>query len=357
MLDQIAAFCAELRATYGLRLGPAEIADALRALAVVGVGDVCAVRRALRLVCSASPEEAARFDEAFDAFFLGVCNVRRPVTVWTEAAPEAPPTADEPPSPEVWRALVARYSPARSPAPEPPAIGRDASGDYGRAAGRLIAEVRRGRSRRWRPAARGPRLDPRRTLRASLRTAGDQVVLRHLAHPRRNPRFVLVFDGSRSMAPYAELMLGFAAALVRRTSRARVLLFSTDVRDVTRELRAVHRRGARSLDDLGAAWGGGTRIGAALHGVTRAGARWLSPDTTVLVFSDGLDSGGEVELRAALHAMRRAGADVWWLHPHAGAPGFAPATAALRTAAPFVGAFIGVPDVAALSALRRRAGD
>ncbi len=349
MLEQIAAFCAELRDRAGLRLGPGEVADALRAIELVGVADVRAVRRALRAVCAGSPEEAARFNTTFDAFFLGLhapdpaAAVIAPVIVSVAEQSEAKSNDHE--QPEDWDALVARYSPAARSS-DPPTVQPDTTGAYGRDAARLIAGVRRGRSRRWRPAPRGPRLDPRRTLHASLRTAGDPVVLRHLAHPPRNPRFVLILDGSRSMAPYAEPMLGFAAALARRTARARVVLFSTAVRDVTRELRAVHRLGARALPDLGAAWGGGTRIAAALRAFTRgAGARWLAPDTTVLIVSDGLDSGGAADLRAALHAMRRAGADVWWLHPHAGIAGFVPATEALRAAAPFVSVFAGLRTV------------
>jgi len=351
VVEALLAFCAELRERHAFRIGPGEEADALRALELVGVEDERRARSTLRTVLCTSRDELARFEVAFDAFFLDRNPDRaraRPLIV-SEAQRSAAKSNDQD-LVESWPALIARYSPAAG-AGEAPEIARDSAGDFARAASRLIASVRRGRSRRWHPQPRGPRLDERRTLRASLRTAGDPVLLRRLGHPHRNPRFVLILDGSRSMTPHADVMLGFAEALVRRSLRVRVLLFSTEVRDVTRDLRAVHRAGARALERLGAAWGGGTRIGAALRTFVRDGARWLSPDTTVLVFSDGLDGAGGEDLRRALHAIRRAGAETWWVHPHADAPGFTPATAALRIAAPYITAFLGFP---ALSVIRNQ---
>jgi uncharacterized protein len=196
--------------------------------------------------------------------------------------------------------------------------------------------VRLGRSRRWAPSRSGPRFDLRRTLRAALRTGGDPVALHRLGPPRRNPRFVVLIDGSRSMAEHASPSLQFAHALCRRTRRAHAFVFSTEMHDVTGALRDPRQAG-RALRDLGDAWGGGTRIGANLTAFVRASAaQQLQPDTVVLIASDGLDAGDTAALERAMRALRRKSAAVVWLHPHAAGPNFRPAAAGIRTALPYV---------------------
>ncbi len=144
----------------------------------------------------------------------------------------------------------------------------------------------------------GERFDLRRTLRASLRTGGDALEPRALGHPLRNPRFVVLLDGSRSMSEHAPKMLQFAYALAKRSRRADVFLFSTKLQDVTRNLRDADPRQSYRLDDLGEAWGGGTRIGASLTEFVRAYGARLTSDTFAIVVSDGLDVGEIGRLRA-----------------------------------------------------------
>ncbi len=196
--------------------------------------------------------------------------------------------------------------------------------------------MRLGRSRRWTPSRSGPRFDLRRTLRAALRTGGDPVALHRLGPPRRNPRFVVLIDGSRSMADHAGPSLQFAHALCLRTRRAHAFVFSTEMQSVTRALRDPQQAG-RALRDLGDAWGGGTRIGANLAAFVRASdTRLLQPETIVLIASDGLDAGDTEALERAMRALRRQSAAVVWLHPHAASTNFRPAAAGMRTALPYV---------------------
>ena len=200
----------------------------------------------------------------------------------------------------------------------------------------LVTRVRLGRSRRWKPQPRGVRFDVRRTLRASLHTGGDAMVLHRLGHPLRNPRFVVLLDGSRSMECYAGAMLLFALALCRRTRRADAFLFSTALRDVTRDLRDAARSGSYRLAGLGEAWGGGTRIGASLNAfVRRFGAR-LTSQTFVIIFSDGLDVGDIPELDHAMREIARRSAAIAWVNPHAGEPGYVPSARGMQAALPYV---------------------
>src|SRR5690606_18090944 len=119
-------------------------------------------------------------------------------------------------------------------------------------------------------------------------------------YKKQTVRCVLVCDGSRSMAPYTGVFLQFSFALSRLIPHTELYVFSTEVRRVTPALKAVRPPQMPSLAELGAEWGGGTRIGDALAQVMRDAGFRLSPVNTVaVVFSDGLDSGDPDGLRRA----------------------------------------------------------
>ena len=203
-------------------------------------------------------------------------------------------------------------------------------------ASRLVARLRVARSRRRTPRRDGDRIDLRRTLRASVETAGDPIDLRRTARAMRSARFVVFIDGSRSTSEYAGPMLQFTHALVRRSRRASAFVFSTGLRDVTAALRERDRAG-RSLDDLGDAWGGGTRIGDNLRTFLREhGARLLSRETLVFIFSDGLDVGNLDRLEGAMRELRGRCAGIVWLHPHAGAASFVPSARGMCVALRYI---------------------
>jgi uncharacterized protein with von Willebrand factor type A (vWA) domain len=382
LTNAVVAFVALLRRDHRFALGVNEAHDALRALEIVGVTQLERVRCALRLTCCASPEQIVAFEEAFDDFFLdarqGVPNPSyAPRHTRPGAAPpqdedapakrgkpespdddggDAPSVAGEPVAVEsadviAWRALRARYSPeaARAEPPEIPSAGFDRMLV---AAERLTSRLRLGRSRRWKPGQRGERFDLRRTLRASLRTGGEPLSLHRLHHPHRNPYVIILIDGSRSMAEHATPVLQFAAALCRRSRRARALIFSTELRDATFDLRG-YRFGER-LTKLGKAWGGGTRIGSSLLTFVRSDrARPICEDTLVIIFSDGLDAGDGAKLKLAMRELRRRAAAVVWLNPHALEAGYRPSAGGMRTALPYVSLFTSANDAAAFERLAR----
>jgi len=365
LTGNIADFTTELRTQYGFGAGHGETRDALRAADVVGVTDFARLRSALRAVYCSTPDEVGQFDAAFAAFFRQPRGVDQPDLLSRNTRPDrrpAPPeaaaaqqsgarparddTSDEAedehaprrvqdaPSDDpaaVWQALRARYSSGvgRTPPPRIDARGMDV---MLAAATRLVASLRIARSRRRRADRQGERVDLRRTLRASVATAGEPMVLHRTTRVRRAARFVILIDGSRSMADYAAPMLQFAYALCRRSLRANAFVFSTGLREITATLREPGPP-RRTLPDLGDAWGGGTRIGENLVTFLREyGSRLLSPETLVLIFSDGLDIGDLDRLDRAMRELRARSAGIVWLNPHAGTPNFAPSAGGMRTA-------------------------
>src|SRR5687767_12383745 len=68
--ENLAAFCEALRRQNGFRIGPGELHDAARALAIVDLADERAVRHALRSILSGTVDEVRAFDAAFAQFFF-----------------------------------------------------------------------------------------------------------------------------------------------------------------------------------------------------------------------------------------------------------------------------------------------
>jgi hypothetical protein len=386
--QNLLVFCEGLRQRE-FKIGPGEIADALRAIEALGVASIGRVQTALRLVCCAKAEDIEVFDRAFKEFFfpspMGVRQDGLPPL--EEPSPKKPgsdtaeqanqksehraqpsgeeqdpnlessavqrtPLDDEPNPADAYRALYAKYSALNAGSGDLD-IAPEGLEPMLRAAGELVNKLRLGHSRKWRPLPKGPRFDFRRTLRHSLSTGGDALHAYWRGHPRRNPRIVLLLDGSRSMNEHVQPLLQFGYGLAQRSQRVGVFVFSTELKDITLELRKLSGSlQAKRLEGLVYAWGGGTRIGACLNRFVREhGSRYLSPDTLVIVFSDGLDVGEPGLLEQTLRELKRRSAGIVWLNPHLARPEFKATARGMRVALPFIGTFTHANDAEALRGL------
>ncbi|MFC4454998.1 vWA domain-containing protein [Deinococcus sonorensis] len=378
----LTAFTRRLRQA-GLTVGPAETADALQAMGLLTLLDPLTQRDALRMILTARHSERATFDALFDQHFLQhdieeVPGASPPAASSPDAAPDTPPedadgletpqlhplgeTAgdDEQDAGDTARSLRSQLSPHAGQGEAPQAHADDLT-PLLHAASALVRQVRLGHARRWKAMPRGPRFDFRRTLHAALRTSGDPAQVRYQGHPRRRPRFLLVLDGSRSMAAHTGLLLRYAAALQLRSQQVELYTFSTGLTRLTPQLRLATRTHGRRLElqlpPLGDAWGGGTRIGESLLRLAHDEQARLSPDTLVLILSDGLDTGEPEVLARALRELRRRSGLLVWLNPLAGLPGYQPLARGMAAALPLVDVFAaadGVPALAALPGQLRR---
>ena len=381
----IRTFCAVLRRNYAFPLGPGETLLALQAVRAVGVSQARHVRAALRAVCCSRAEHLAVFDLAFDTHFLrstGPRPVRQdalpPVNLGWNPPPGAsrPDDSDPPGVPEQSRVRPvmqrrptddvksddlddsgasgpSRHDPDAQEDPEArqvvraaasgqqetgeaPELNADPDTAYDQAARTFLRHLHLRPARRWTPALRGMKLDPRRTLRATLGTDGEAIRLHWCSRPRRGASVVTLIDASRSMDDHATDALHFAAALSRLSQRAHTFSFSTQLRDLTPELRFQgSTQKPSTLAPLRATWGGGTRIGANLQTFLRGHAdRLLSPTTLVLIVSDGLEVGDTLPLTDAVRELARRTAAVVWLNPLAAHPAYLPSTRGMQAALP-----------------------
>ena len=190
---------------------------------------------------------------------------------------------------------------------------------------RLIPPRRR--SRRRRPARDGRTPDPRRTVRASMRTLGEPTELWWRQRRTRLRPLVLILDVSGSMTDYSRSLLQFAYSAQRAASRVEVFCFGTRLTRITRELE--HRRPDEALSRAAEAvvdWDGGTRIGESLAAFVRDwGRRGTSRGAIVVICSDGLDRGDPAVLDKALERLGRVCHRIVWLNPHKTGRGRLPA--------------------------------
>lgn len=370
--ENLIAFTEHLQhTTLRFNLGPGEVQDALLALGAIHLGNLQEVRLALKLVFCSNLEQERVFDDLFFQFFLPgrkrVATQPSPHKASTEGLDEtgepSQPTRINPSEAHLdphsplaqgkatlfedsdtndWaapllKAMFSRTAGRETSEVEIPQQDLDA---MLLAATRLVNQVRLGRSRRWNPAPKGGRINFRRTLRKALHTGGDPLYPAWEHHPKRQPRFVFVLDGSRSMQSYSDRLLQLSFALRMRCNRVEVFTFSTGLKRITRQLEKARSLAERPrISHLGQAWGGGTQIGESLLRLEQTYGGLLRGDTILIVASDGLDTGAPEVLDYALRQIYHRSAALIWLNPLLNSAGYDPGANCMKTALPYLDRF------------------
>jgi uncharacterized protein with von Willebrand factor type A (vWA) domain len=210
-------------------------------------------------------------------------------------------------------------------------------------------------SRRFRPARSGG-LDRARTVREMLRRAGEPTRLARRTRRDKPRRLVLLLDVSGSMAPYADALLRFGhAAVRRRPTQTEVFTLGTRLTRVTRALR--HRDPDAALRAAGAAipdWHGGTRLAESLRAfLDRWGRRGTARGAVVVLCSDGWERGDPAPLAEQVAGLSRLAYRLVWVNPHRGKPGYVPLAGGMAAALPYLDDFVAGHSLAALQELVR----
>jgi hypothetical protein len=351
----------------GVDAGTDRVIEAARALAALDATRRQDVYWAGRVTLCASPDDVARYDAVFEAYFSGqpVVGVQRreppplllPVAVVTPGEGQG---EDEHDMRAVAAASRTETLRERDVARMTPAERAELASLL--AAFRLPGELRR--SRRRVPARRG-RVDRARTVRALLGSGGEPARLRFTGRRERPRRVVLLVDVSGSMSAYADALLRFAhAASVRPVSGAapgqraggppvEVFTVGTRLTRVTEEMR--HRDPDRALADVAAAvpdWSGGTRLGDLLKAfLDRWGQRGMARGAIVVILSDGWERGDVHLLAGQMGRLHRLAHRVVWANPRKGQDGYQPLAAGMAAALPHVDQFVSGHSLEALERL------
>jgi uncharacterized protein with von Willebrand factor type A (vWA) domain len=327
------------------------------AVDILGVTEPRTAYWAGRLTLCGEPDDLPLYDAAFVAYFGGRLPARQP------ALPLAPTD----------RRPAGRFATGTGGEPADTAVGLSASSvevlrhrdvavlspaerDEVR---RLVALLAPGtaprRSRRYRPARAGV-VDRSRTVHRMLRHAGEATRLARRTRRDKPRRLVLLLDISGSMAPYADALLRFGHAAVRRNpSLTEVFTVGTRLTRVTRALR--HRDPQTALREAGKAipdWHGGTRLAGSLQAfLDRWGQRGTARGAVVVLCSDGWERGDPAALAGQVARLSRLAYRLVWVNPHRGKPGYAPLAAGMAAVLPYLDDFVAGHSLAALEELVR----
>jgi uncharacterized protein with von Willebrand factor type A (vWA) domain len=378
----------------GLPVGPDRCERLARALNVMDASSLAELRACALATMLSDPAQLATFDQVFMALF----GARAPAAALPAPVPLPSPeqAGTEDPAPDgldqadpgAWSAGMQRIdaSPAGADGteeelPEGPGLPRVASAAE-RLRGRDFSElsatelrqlvtlmreltlaVPPRRTRRYRQARDGKRLDLRGTLRQARRSGGETIRLARRA-PRVKPRrLVVLCDISGSMEPYARalLMLMYclnggqlrAAGPVRGQPRPEVFSFATRLTRLTSALAVASpdtmlaKAGEAAPD-----WSGGTRIGVAVKEFNdRYGTRGMARGAVVLIISDGWETGEPDLLGAQMARLHRVAHRIVWANPRTASPRYRPEVGGMAAAWPYCDAVVSAHNLDALDDL------
>ena len=355
----------------GLHVGPRQVLDAVEAVETAGIGRREDFYWTLRATLIKRHEEHEIFDQAFHVFWRNPKLLDKMMSLMLPQTEVPSVESEEEKSRRLAEALFGETALHREEEGE---IETDRSETFSgeevlrekdfekmslaelaeakTAIARLRLRMDEVRTRRTRPAANGPLIDMRATLRATLRSGGV-IPLKRRSPRRRTPPLVVLCDISGSMSAYARIFLHFLHALTNDRDRVHVFLFGTRLTHVTRELKhrdvdeALARVAARVED-----WDGGTRIGETLRRFNVDWARRvLGQGATVLLLTDGLDRDAGEGVAPEIARLHRSARRLIWLNPLLRYARFEPKALGVKALLPHVDEFRPVHNIASLAAL------
>jgi len=319
--------------------------DFLTAAALLGADDPGAVRVAGRSTLCAGPDDLARFDQIFEAFFNSRDGLprRRPATRTEPTLTQLPLDDAEGGDAEQVDDVVRAAASTTEVLRHRDVATLDPAEKHRLAA--LFATLRprpplrrTARHQRWH---RG-RIDASRTLRSSLRRMGEPAEIARRRRGMKPRRVVLLVDVSGSMSSYADALLRLAHRLTQGIGNVETFTIGTRVTHVTRAMRL--RDPERALVAAGETvpdWSGGTRLGETLRFfLDRWGQRGMARGAVVVVFSDGWERGDASVLAEQMARLGRIAHRVVWVNPHRGKDGYEAVQAGVLAALPFCDDFV-----------------
>ncbi|AEI04480.1 hypothetical protein CoxE (plasmid) [Afipia carboxidovorans OM5] len=361
----------------GFIVGLAEAGDALTVLSRPASLTPSRLRPALRALFCSNKSDWEKFDEIFDAFWLGrgMKSATRISGVLQKSPPgmESSRSGDRPGNPDgapdhVQRRIGLDHgTDENSPGLREGASRADslAKADFRHltnpddlaaahaVAARLAKAMRVRLTRREQSRRTGRRIDLRRTIHKNIAHGGMPLELVWRQRKHKPLRLVVLLDASGSMSMYSAVFLRFMHGILDNFREAEAFVFHTRLIHISPALR--ERDATRSVERmslLAQGVGGGTRIGESLATFNRWHAkRAIHSRTCVMIVSDGYDTGPAEQLEREMSALRRRCRRIAWLNPMIGWRGYAPEAAGMKAALPHVDLFAPAHNLESLQAI------
>lgn len=374
LADNITYFARTLRRA-GLPVGPAHTLKAVAAVRAAGVTKRSDFYWSLHASFVTKRDQFVIFDEAFHVFWQPRGLMDKMLEILSPTAPPPNKPLEKPKAGSQRVADAMAPGGIREPYSAPPEIEIDAKlsvsdkeilqkKDFGQMTAQEIAEARMAISalqlplhqvptRRLAPTHRAGLIDGRRTLRASQRSGGALIDLKHRGRQEKMPPVVALIDISGSMAQYSRLFLHFVHGLMGTRRRVHSFLFGTRLTNVTRQL--AMKDPDEALDACSQAvedWSGGTRIGTTLGRFNRDWSRRvLSGGPIILLMTDGLERDEAAGLGREMERLHKSCRRLIWLNPLLRFDGFEPRASGVQAILPHVDEFRAVHSLEAVAEL------
>ena len=220
---------------------------------------------------------------------------------------------------------------------------------------RRYATIARRKTKR---AKRGGQVDLRTSIRESVKFDGEVIRLRFKRKVPTHSRFVVVCDVSGSMEIYGVFLLNFLYHLHRlRMIRVESFVFSTYLQSLTKEFRSRHfPEMLRNVATHFTGWSGGTKIGAAIESLNESYATSITAKSTVIIMSDGWDTGDVALLEREMSRLRRRAKSVIWINPLKGDIEYEPLALGMAAARPYCDHFIAGHNIESFAKFARLLG-
>ena len=374
-LPNLMAFARALK-QLGVKVSLSQVLDASRSVDLVDLAEKKDFRAVLRANLILQKEDFPAFDMLFDCFWREMSYERVPMdTMEIQGTPndsQAPEGGDEEggleeaavesvpkenvPLENLDEFSVPTYSPQelmnRKDFSE---MSVEESRAIARAILLIATKIATQISRRKKIARKGNTVDPRWTMRRSMKYGGEIIDLVRRKRRIKKTRVVLLCDVSGSMDCYSRFLIQFMYGLQNELWGVETFVFSTSLSRITHLIRT--KDIANALEKISGSilgWSGGTNIGRSLHTFNRNFAPSLvTHRTVVVIISDGWDRGDVSLLEREMQDIKRRCKKIIWLNPLLASENYEPLCKGMQAALPYLDLFLSVHNVRSLVTLGR----
>jgi len=360
----------------GVKVSLSQMLDASRSADLVDIAERGDFRALLRANLVSQKEDFPAFDMLFDCFWREQSYERVPMETMdiqgTPTESQAPEGGDEEggleeaaseaiaqenlPLENLDEFAVPTYSPQElMNSKDFSEMSVEESRAIARAILLIATKIATQISRRKKIARKGAVIDPRSTLRRSMKFGGEVIELSRRKRRIKKTKVVLLCDVSGSMDCYSRFLIQFMYGLQNELWGVETFVFSTSLSRITHLIRT--KNIVDALDKISGSilgWSGGTNIGRSLHTFNRNFAPSLvTHRTVVVVISDGWDRGDVSLLEKEMQDIKRRAKKIIWLNPLLASENYEPLCKGMQAALPYLDLFLSVHNVNSLVSLGR----
>lgn len=188
--------------------------------------------------------------------------------------------------------------------------------------------------RRMKESRNKGQINLRRTIRRSIGYGGEPIELFRRAQKPKKQRLIVLLDVSGSMDKYSYFLLRFICALRENFRQMEAFVFSTSLVRISKALQLSRIDSILAIiGEQADNWSSGTRIGECLHDFNeKYGKLLLNGSPTILILSDGLDTGDPALLGQEMIKLQKRARRIIWLNPLKGMKGYAPEAKGMKAA-------------------------